>query len=30
VSDAADQNYSWSSLITGIVKSPPFIMSTTR
>ena len=30
VSDAADQNYSWSSLITGIVMSPPFLMSTTR
>ena len=28
VSDAADQNYSWSSLITGIVMSPPFLMST--
>ena len=30
VSDAAEQDYSWSSLITGIVMSPPFLMSTTR
>ena len=28
VSDAADHNYNWSSLITGIVMSPPFLMST--
>ncbi len=30
VSDAAEQDYSWSSLITGIVMSPPFLMSTTK
>ncbi len=30
VRDAAEENYSWSSLITGIAMSPPFLMSTTR
>jgi hypothetical protein len=29
VRTAADQNYSWSSLILGIVESPPFLMSIT-
>jgi len=26
VRDAAAQDYRWSSLIVGIVKSPPFLM----
>ncbi|MBT3860251.1 MAG: DUF1592 domain-containing protein [Gammaproteobacteria bacterium] len=30
VSDAAEQDYSWSYLITGIAMSPPFLMSTIR
>ena len=29
VRTAADQNYSWSSLVLGIVESPPFLMSIT-
>jgi hypothetical protein len=28
VRDAADQRYSWSSLIVGIVRSPAFLMRT--
>jgi len=30
VRDAATQNYRWSALIVGIVKSPSFLMRTSR
>ncbi len=30
VRDAADDDYRWSSLVLGIVNSPPFLMSTPR